>query len=483
MQEIKLETNNEKKDIGKILKNDGKNSNSGGQNGGPSKKFDFKSFKDFFGNILQNKKTIAMSIGGIICFILLVVLLISLANNSLKPEAALGNLNNNGKVFQDGENVYIGLSEGLFKEKDNTFTKVSNDKAISILKQGDAIYYLSSASQRSYDIKVLKDGSEEPQIIKTINTPINKIFVYNDNIYYFSSENGYGIRKISIEDLNEGLVVLANIIDFTIEDNVLYYTDIVGKLERIKLNKEDETPSTIDSEHGIRKFQIKDKWIYFYSNNEGGLCKIKTNGKGFELVNNNITSDTYNITDEGNIYFLDKTKTKICKSKIGKKSYKTIVETRITSSTINIAAGNLYYDDYESDTTSVTKLFRIKTNGKTAKEMKIPEEPEKKEEEIDIDKIKETQEENIETEETEEEVNSEDTRDSVETDDTDNKVETENVENKTETENETIDDVDSENKNTNTTTEDEPEREENTANDDSDNGDVITILTDDGATN
>ena len=49
------------------------------------------------------------------------------------------------------------------------------------------------------------------------------------------------------------------------------------------------------SETGIRLqviadaiVKVKDKLIYFYNNKEGGLCKIKMNGKGFGLVNKNI---------------------------------------------------------------------------------------------------------------------------------------------------------------------------------------------------
>ena len=472
MQEINLKTSDEEKNIGKILNDNKKKAKSGVSNEKPPSKHDFSFFKKTYEKISKSKMSFGIGVGAIVCLVILVLLCVSYVKGALKPEIALGNLNNNGKVFQDGDSVYLGLSEGLFKETDGVLTKVSNDRATSIMRQGDTIYYLSSSSQRSFDIKTIKDGSTVPQTIKTIYTSINKICVNQDSIYYVSSENGYGIRKLSMQDMNESLVILSNIVDFTIEDNMLYYTDIVGKLERINLSKAEDQPFTIDSTHSIRKFQVRDKWIYFYSNRDGGLCKIKMNGKGFELVNKNIKNDNYNITEKGNIYFLDENKTKVCKGKISGSSYKTIAETKITNSTLNIAAGNLYYENYASETSSITKLYRVKTNGRAAKEIIIPEEKEEVEsdEDIELNEIKEN----------ENAVELEDDSNTTNTDNTNNTADISNeVENDNDNSNENIVENNKENETENSIDNDKKDNEE----EGSENGGVVTILTEDETNN
>ncbi len=486
MQEIKLKTSDEEKDIGKILQGDKKTANSGGPNGKPSPKFDFSFLKKLIDKISKSKAVLGVGIGIVAFAVVFLVFLISHIRGAFEPEVALGNLSNNGKVFHDGESVYLGLAEGLFKETDGVLTKISNDRATSIFRQGDAVYYLNSASQRSFDIKMIKDGSTEPQTIKTIYTSINKICVSQDSIYYVSSENGYGIRKISMQDMNEGLVVLANIVDFTIEDDMLYYTDIVGKLERLNLSKKEDVPYTIDSTHSIRKFQVKDKWIYFYNNKEGGLCKIKMNGKGFGLVNKNIKNDSFNISSKGNIYFLDGAKTKICKGKIDGNSFKTIAETKITNSTINIAAGNLYYENYASETSSITKLYRVKTNGKAAKEIVIPEEKEEttSNETIELEEVKNTTAnenkiEKIEESEVIDSNNESKTSEAADNVDDNTNVEDENVEEKAkeETKEETKEDVKED------SSEGIKKDSEKNSDESGNSSDVVTILTDDETTN
>ncbi|MCR5185572.1 MAG: DUF5050 domain-containing protein [Clostridia bacterium] len=485
MQEINLKTSEEEKNIGKILKNDKKIPNSGGSNDKPPSKHDFSFFKKIHEKLLKSKMILGIGVVGVVCLVLLSVFCISQIKRAFEPEIALGNLNNNGKVLQDGQSVYLGLSEGLFKETNGVLTKVSGDRATSIMRHGDSLYYLCSASQRSFDIKALKDGSEEPQMIKTIYTSINKIYVNQDSVYYVSSENGYGIRKISMKDMNESLVILANIVDFTIEDDILYYTDIAGKLERINLSKTEEAPFTIDSSHSIRKFQVRDKWIYFYSNRDGGLCKIKMNGKGFEVVNKNINNDSYNITEKGNIYFLDRTKTKICKGKIEGNSYKTIAETKITNSTLNIASQNLYYENYVSETSSITKLYRVKTNGKPANEIIVPEEKEE-EEDIELDEVenKVSNENVVNTSESSNTTNTTNTN----TVNTENTVETDNVEDveKVETENTLNTDTENvveENKEENDIDGNNKDNSKKDEEDNSENGGVITILTDEETSN
>ncbi len=321
--------------------------------------------------MLKNKKILAITVACLIAAIILFVLLFKLVSKLSAPENGIGNSANSGKVAYDGEYTYVALNDGLYKEKKNKITKISEDLASSIIVNKGNIYYMSASSQRYYDIKMINGDNGEIKTLNHIYTNVNKIFYYDNSLYYVSSDDGYGVRKLSLDDMNESLIILANIIDFSVEKNILYYTDITGNL--IKINLKDKKQTVVDDEHGIRKIQVKKKWIYFYSNIEKGLCKVKNNGKGFAVLNENIKNDYFNITDKGNIYYLDQAEQGIFKGKIKAKKPKKIASLKNTTSSINLVNGIIYYEDYKDEESTELSLIRIKASGRLVKDYTVQE--------------------------------------------------------------------------------------------------------------
>lgn len=341
-------------------------------------------------NIFKNKRTRRIFILLVIASIFIIGLLVFLTKKAMMPEVAYGNLNCKGKVTYDGKYTYIALDDGVYKEYKNTLTKLSNDKAFSLFIDDGYLYYLSLFSQNNYDIKRMNLESEEVGTIKKIYTNVSKFFYYDGYCYYISYENGNGIRKVSVEDANESLIDISNIIDFSLSNGKMYFTDTMGELVCVNLDNLSER-KVLDDEHNIKKIQIAKKWIYFYDNNSNALCKIDINGNDYQEVNKNISNDYYNITNKGNIYYYDGEKSKICRSSLKGDNAKELIDIKNSKTAINILNRKIYFDDYESNESTLLKLYVRKDNGKPAAEWDIKQEEESNEtiEEENVEKTTE----------------------------------------------------------------------------------------------
>lgn len=353
-------------------------------------------------NIFKNKRTRRIFIFLVIVSVSIICLLVFLTKRAMMPEFAYGNLNCKGKVAYDGKYTYIALDDGVYKEYKNTLTKLSNDKAFSLFIDDEYLYYLSLFSQNNYDIKRMNLESEEVGTIKKIYTNDNKFFYYNGYCYYISSENGNGIRKVSVEDMNESLIEISNIIDFSVNDGKMYFTDTMGELVSVNLDNSSER-KVLDEEHNIKNIQVVKKWIYFYDNKSSALCKIKIDGSDFQEVNKNISNDYYNITNKGNIYYYDGEKSKICRSSLKGDNVKELIDIKNSKTAINILNRKIYFDDYESNESTLLKLYVRKDNGKPTAEWNIKAEEESPAETIEEENVEKKTENTIDEEEPEEE--------------------------------------------------------------------------------
>ena len=322
----------------------------------------------------KNKKLLLRRLIVVIVLVLIVALIITglikfVANAiSGNNEVANGNLNNRGLAIQDGNvTFYNKYEEGIYRVKGNREDKVTDETAYSMTLYNNQIYYLTVSSSNTIDLKRVDITGENLETIKTLYTSISKFYIDDGFVYYISNgSNAVELEKLDLNDNTEVTLVTSNIQDFVLEGKTIYYTDNVGYLYSI--NTDGTNQKEISKDYRIYKIQINKKWIYYFDEDEVALCRIKKDGSSREVVTKFVTGETYNVTD-GEIYYFDSENKRISKTDFkGKKSVE-IVSLEATGTKINVVGDTLYYLDKSKDGVTIYQMYRVKTNGKAAKEI------------------------------------------------------------------------------------------------------------------
>ena len=319
-------------------------------------------------NTGKNKKKSKVNIKRIIAWIILILIvflvlfgIVQLFKLIFSKEKSIGNVANHGFVTQDGSTVFYNKYDaGIVKVKSGKEYQITNENAYFMTLVDDRIYYMIPNDSSSTLIKSVKTNGDDLKIEKTVSTPITKFYMVDNNIYYVTNKNSYGISKLSLEDGSESLIVSSKIQDFVLDDDLIYYTDNVGYLRSVSI--ETNEIKEITKEYNIKKIQILKKWIYFYDDAEKALCKIKKDGSSKKVVTTFVTNEMYNITNK-NIYYFDTVNKQICKTDFKGKKSKALVKLQSSNTTINIVDGILYYTDAGTSESLLTQMYRVKVNG------------------------------------------------------------------------------------------------------------------------
>jgi len=216
----------------------------------------------------------------ILCFLILTLSIFALVgcnndsnskNNSIQTSQernneygnSMANLQNNGIIASDGENIYYNNSKGLFMNslEGGESRSISPHYAEQINVMGDWVYYYTkSSSGKDKGLwKVKKDGKELTQLRAD---GIDNLIVTNDWIYF--------TEKVNPNSDYPSLVKM-DMVDNLIQPEHIYE----GRTEHLNL---------------------VDDWFYFYSSREGGICKITIDGENFKKI--------LSIDDEDNISYM-----------------------------------------------------------------------------------------------------------------------------------------------------------------------------------
>lgn len=316
---------------------------------------------------LNKRRIIVLTVFAIIC-VLLIWGIINLFKSIFADEKIAGNYANMGLAVNSGKiTFYNKYEDGIVKIKGGEEYQITDETAYSINIVGNTVYYLTLSNSNTLDLKSVKENGDEPTKIKTLSTSLSKFYIEDGYVYYVSNKDAVGIVKLSLETKEETNIVTANIQDFVVQDKTIYYTDSVGYLHSISTNGNNLVD--ISKDYNIKKIQVLNKWIYFYNTKEKSLCKIRTDGKKYDIAATFVNNEMYNVTSKY-IYYFDEVNGQICRCDIkGKKSIP-IVSLNTTRTKINIAGNILYYlDDSESET-RIYQMCRVKTNGGMAEPIK-----------------------------------------------------------------------------------------------------------------
>lgn len=315
----------------------------------------------------RNKLNILLSIG-ILAFIMLVWFVVGIAIK--QDQNIYGNLRNMGFSVSKGKNIYcLELDnqniKGILKIKDNKKEKISDNGGLFLNIDGNRIYYLDETSKSIISVKT--NGEDKKTLIENID--LKQFTVRNGWIYYFENSNFY---KIKTNGKNKTKLSEEDIINYQIEDNIIYYS--YEKEEKIiiaKMKTNGKNVKIIDEEAGTQFFLVGNEIYYIkenynYENYEYNYELYKTNGKNKEYITKiegQINTDTIN-ADKSNLYYAKENKDKklsIYKIKFNGKNETKIVDLQSYSTLINVHDSNLYYTDINEK--GKIQLFKVKVNG------------------------------------------------------------------------------------------------------------------------
>ncbi len=329
------------------------------------KKNEEKNGKKF--SIKTKKMLIFVISAGLILLVLLIFALIGISK-LLTNEVPYGNIHNYGMVLEcDDEIFYNQYPNGIAKESKKETYIISDDNAYGLTIVGDTIYYMTPRNELTMDIKSIKTNGSSSKVITSIQTNHRKFYIKDDVVYYSTAQNsGYGIKRLDLRDdnNNEAVIVSANISDFVLYKNDIFYVDNVGYLRKINLDTDEIVDIT--KEYDMQKIQIYKNKIYFYNLKENALCRMNLKGKNCKVISNLVKNNTFNVTSRY-IYFYNEEKGVISRMTFDGRGLLDIVKVENSDTKINIAKGKLYYlESYEGDESDY-RMFRVKTNGKEAK--------------------------------------------------------------------------------------------------------------------
>ena len=230
----------------------------------------------------KKKKVILIMLIFLIIFMLIVFMLAKLRKLFSKEEV-FGNLSNNGLVAGNS-NLYFynKYEEGIVKVKNGNEYKITDETAYSMNIVQDTIYYLTTSNTNGLEVKSVKTNGDSLKKIATIYTNLSKIYVKDGYIYYAINRNTEGICKINIETGEQNIISNIAVQDFALDKDEIFFTDSSNNLYKMNLNGL-EINKIID-DYQIRKIQISGKWIYFYSEKDDALCRIRKDGKSKTIV-------------------------------------------------------------------------------------------------------------------------------------------------------------------------------------------------------
>jgi len=332
------------------------------------KKNEEKNNKKF--SIKTKKMLIFVISAGLVLLLLLIFAIIGISK-FISNEEPYGNIDNYGMVLKcDNEVFYNQYPNGIAKESKNETFIISDDDAYGLTIIDDTIYYMTLRNEMTMDIKSIKTNGSNSKIITSIQTNHRKFYIKDNIIYYSTALNsGYGIKKLDLRDenKNEAIMVSANISDFVLYKNDMYYVDNVGYLRKINLDTNEITDVT--KEYDMQKIQIYKNKIYFYNLKEDALCRMNLKGNNCKVISDLVKNNTFNVTSKY-IYFYDEEKSTISRMTFDGRGLLDIVKVENSDTKINIANGNLYYMELYEGNESEYRMFRVKTNGKEAKPIK-----------------------------------------------------------------------------------------------------------------
>lgn len=316
---------------------------------------------------LTKRRIIVLIIAAILLF-LIIFGIYKLISAVFSKEKAYGNLSNQGLAIADGGTIFYNrYDEGIVKVKGGKEYQITDETAYSITLYDGKLYYITISKANTIDLMCVNTNGDGYQKIKTLNTRIDKFYIENGYVYYAINKDGStGIAKLSLDNGEEVVITVADIRDFVLNKDKIYFTDSVGFLYSVGINGTDK--KEISTEYNIEKIQLMKKWIYYYDSEENALCKIKIDGSSRSVVTSFVNNEMFNVTNKY-IYYLDIVNGKICKCDLKGKKSNEIVSTETTTTSINIVNGIMYYLDKRQDETQMYQMYRVKTNGKATKEI------------------------------------------------------------------------------------------------------------------
>lgn len=312
-------------------------------------------------NPLKLDKKIVISVIIAVIIIILLIVIVKVWNSSVSKNVA-GNISNMGLAIEsDGVTFYNKYEKGIFKIKNGKEYQITEETAYSMNIVGNIIYYLTASSSGEIDVKKVETNGNSLTKIGTIHTSISKIYVVDGYLYYYSNENNVdGIAKMDVNGNNKTIITTANIQDFQVLDNEIYFTDNINNL--YKMTTTGTELERIVSDSIVKKIQVVGKWIYYYDEEEGALCKVKTDGTAKTIVSVLVKSESFNVTSK-KIYFLDTENKEIASINLNGDGYKKIVTIQSNKTKINIADDEMYYLDASQDELQIYQMYRVKTSG------------------------------------------------------------------------------------------------------------------------
>ena len=304
-----------------------------------------------------------LKINNIAIVVILIIILIILCTIIVKifsaKDVVTNNDSNMGLAAQsDDLTFYYNYNKGLVKKDKDSEKVLTTNQAYSINYFDGKIYYTTPNSTGGIDIKVMNTDGKNEKILLSTTSSSTKMYLQDSKIYYLTS-NPDTISRIDLNGKNEEVVLTRSVVDFKVVNGTIYFSDIMGFLYSV--NTDGEGYKTIIKESLFNEFQILDKYVYYFDEENYKLMKINLeNTSKKEVVTDAVDSDIYNVTSNG-IYYLDKANSKIKYVSLNGKKSKEIVNINTDRTKIDIVGSAIYYIDNESGKT-ITKT--IGTNGK-----------------------------------------------------------------------------------------------------------------------
>ena len=312
--------------------------------------------------IKLSKKRIVILV--VLCLVVLLVLfgIIKLCKSAFSKEVVAGNIGiNRGIAVSDGSQTYYNKDEkGIVKVKGGKAYQIVDETAYSMTVKGDTLYYLTVSSTNTIDLKSVKSNGDELTKITELLTTLGKFYMDDEFVYYAKNSSTSGIAKISLTTGEETIIAAAQVRDFVLDEDVVYFVDSVGALQSVNVNGKDN--KEITTEFNLKYIQILGKWIYFYNDQEAALYKMKKDGSDVTKVATFINNEVYNVTSKG-IYYFNAVDRQICVCDLKGKKSKPVVAVETTNPKINVVDGILYYFDNSSVEGQLFETKVVKSNG------------------------------------------------------------------------------------------------------------------------
>ena len=274
------------------------------------------------------------------------------AQQNVEQGNSNGNIANSGMLMKQGDWIYYGLEDGLYKCKEDGTQK---EKLLSI-DSGGGIFHINVIEEWIYFgksglFRIKTDGTGYEQIVAENIEGGNHFIgneVYKGNEYRMKID-GSDIEQIY--DKNSAYGYTLNIVD-----GWIYFCDRdsekKGGIFKMKLDGSDlEKIFDGDSDHMI----VDDEWIYFENQKDHDyLYKMKTNGTDLQLLEDS-SVNYLNVMDNW-IYYSGANGL----SKIKKDGSDNQVLTDDIASNLHIAGEWIYY---YCRTGTENNLYRIRTDG------------------------------------------------------------------------------------------------------------------------